>query len=281
VSTHIFRSLVLLVFVSSLVAFFLMNPGRWLSPRVAEPLVVRLKVTPDLKSWLEHARTRFLENNPHIARHPLSLAIAYEEDAAASGAIAERLRAIASPSAPLSTDAAWLTSRAAVHLLEATHRIRIPDKAVVPLASTLLAVAMWETRARDILPSAGVILPRPQPVAWRDVEVSWEVGHHLSVGTSQGSLSGRISLRWAIPHPLRSAAGLASLALMSLSHAGLQGVQWPNEQIEQLLLPWLGDFLRTVHRFRPSAHETANDFIKYGPSQADVCSCPSTSRSRS
>jgi hypothetical protein len=70
VSTHIFRSLVLLVFVSSLVAFFLMNPGRWLSPRVAEPLVVRLKTTPDLKSWLEHARTRFLENNPHIARHP-------------------------------------------------------------------------------------------------------------------------------------------------------------------------------------------------------------------
>jgi hypothetical protein len=65
VSTAVFRSLVRPVFVSSLMAFFPMNPGRWLSLRVTEPLVVRLKAAPDLKPWLEHARTRFL-----LARSP-------------------------------------------------------------------------------------------------------------------------------------------------------------------------------------------------------------------
>jgi ABC-type sulfate transport system substrate-binding protein len=62
--------------------------------------------------------------------------------------------------------------------------------------------------------------------------------------------------------------------LMSLGDAGPQSVRWPDEPAEQQLLPWLSDFLRTVHRFRPSARETADDFIKYGPAQADVALLP-------
>jgi ABC-type sulfate transport system substrate-binding protein len=62
--------------------------------------------------------------------------------------------------------------------------------------------------------------------------------------------------------------------LMSLGDAGPQSVRWPDEPAEQKLLSWLGDFLRTVHRFRPSARETAEDFITYGPSQADVALLP-------
>jgi hypothetical protein len=62
--------------------------------------------------------------------------------------------------------------------------------------------------------------------------------------------------------------------LMSLGDAGPQSVRWPDEPAEQQLLPWLSDFLRTVHRFLPSARETADDFIKYGPAQADVALLP-------
>ena len=62
--------------------------------------------------------------------------------------------------------------------------------------------------------------------------------------------------------------------LMSLGDAGPQSVRWPDEPAEQQLVPWLGDFLRNVQRFRPSARETAEDFIKYGPAQADVALLP-------
>jgi hypothetical protein len=274
VSTQIFRSLVLLLFVGGLVAFFLIDPGRWLPSRVDEPLVVRVMATPDLEAWLESARTRFLDNTPRIAGRPLSLVITYEPDGVASGAIADRLRENPAPSSLLPTDAAWLTSRTAVQLMEATHRTPISDTAVVPLASTLLTVAMWETRARDVLSSAGVVPSRSQPLNWNDVDISWTVWHRLSVKPSQDNPSEQAVLRWAIPHPLRSAAGLASVVLMSLGDAGPQSVRWPDEPGEQMLLPWLGDFLRPVHHFRPSARETANDFIVYGPSQADVALLP-------
>ncbi len=62
--------------------------------------------------------------------------------------------------------------------------------------------------------------------------------------------------------------------LMSLGDTGPQSVRWPDEPAEQKLLSWLGDFLRTVPRFRPSARETAEDFIHSGPSQADVALLP-------
>jgi hypothetical protein len=84
VSTHVFRTSVLLLFVGGLVAFFLIIQGRWLTSRVTEPLIVRLKAIPELQAWLEDARTRFLANSPRIAGRPLSFIIDYEEDAAAS-----------------------------------------------------------------------------------------------------------------------------------------------------------------------------------------------------
>jgi hypothetical protein len=207
----------------------------------------------------------------------LSLIIDYEEDAVSSRGIVERLRRNALPSSTLSapsTDAVWLTSRTAVQLLETRHRMHLSDKAVSPLASTMLAVIMWEGRARDVLPAAVAVPSRSQPLSWNDVDINWVAWHKLSIRPAQGRLSQQITVRWAIPHPLRSAAGLASLMLMSLGDAGPQSVRWPDEPAEQKLLSWLGDFLRTVHRFRPSARETAEDFITYGPSQADVALLP-------
>jgi hypothetical protein len=274
VSAHIFRSVALLVFVGGLIAFFLINPGRWLSPRSAEPLVIRLSATPDLEAWLQAASARFLEKNPIIGGRPLSLIIAYEEDAIASAAVADRLRAATSSSAPLPADTAWLTSRTALQLLETTHRMPISDKTVIPLASTLLTIAIWETGARTILPSTGVLPAGSTAPSWSDIDVSWTVWQRLSVGRSHGSPSAPTSLRWALPHPLRSAAGLAGLALMGLGDVGPQGGRWPDGQGEQVLSSWLRDILRSVHRFRPSARATANDFITYGPSQADLALLP-------
>jgi Bacterial extracellular solute-binding protein len=275
--TSIFRNLILLLFVGGLAAFFLINPAGWLPSKVAEPLVVRVSATPDLQTWLDDARLRFLANSPRVAGRPLALIIDYEADAEASKAIVERLRQGAPPSSTPSTpstDAVWLTSRIAIQLLETRYRMHVSDKAVIPLASTMLTVIMWEARARDVLPAAVAVPSRLQPLSWNDVDISWVAWHNLSIRPAQGSLSQQAPVRWAIPDPLRSAAGLASLVLMSLGDAGPQSVRWPEEPAEQKLLPWLGDFLRTVHRFRPSARETAEDFIKYGPSQADVALLP-------
>jgi hypothetical protein len=272
--TAILRSLVLLLFVGGLLAFFLVNSGRWLPSRSAEPLVIHVRATPDLQAWLEDARRRFLAHHPRIAGRPLSLIIDYEEDAVTSHGIAERVRANASPSAAPSTDGVWLTSRTAVQLLEATTREHLSDQAVIPLVSTMLTVTMWEARARDVLPATGAMPARSQPLSWNDMDISWTAWHRLSVNPSRGGSLAHAALRWAIPHPLRSAAGLASIVLMSLGDAGPQSVRWPDEPAEQKLLPWLGDFLRTIQRFRPSARDTADGFIKYGPSQADVALLP-------
>jgi hypothetical protein len=265
---------VVLLFIGGLAGFFLLNPGRWLPSHVAEPLVVRVTATADLQAWLEDARRQFLAQSPRIAGRPLSLSIEYEEDATLGREIADRLRESASPSSASSADGVWLTSRTTVQLLEAMPHGRLPDQAVTPLASTMLTVAMWEARARDVLPAAGMVLSRSQPLSWNDVDISWTAWHRLSLSPSPGDPSARAALRWAIPHPLRSAAGLSSLVLMSLGDAGPQSVRWPEESAEQKLLPWLGDFLRTIHRFRPSARDTADDFIKYGPAQADVALLP-------
>ena len=71
--TSIFRSLILLLFLGGLTAFFLSYSGRWRPSQVAEPLVVRVSATPDLQTWLEDARLRFLANSPRVAGRPLSL----------------------------------------------------------------------------------------------------------------------------------------------------------------------------------------------------------------
>jgi hypothetical protein len=190
--TPIFRSMLLLLFVGGLAAFFLIYAGRWLPSQVAEPLVVRVSATPDLQSWLEEARRRFLANSSRVAGRPLSLIIDYEEDAVASRGIVERLRRNAlpssTPSAP-SADAVWLTSRTAVQLLETRHRMHLSDKAVSPLASTMLAVIMWEGRARDVLPAAVAVPSRSQPLSWNDVDISWVAWHKLSIRPAQGHLS--------------------------------------------------------------------------------------------
>jgi hypothetical protein len=272
--TYIFRNLVLLLFVGGLLAFFLINPERWLPSHIAEPLVIRVHAIPDLQAWLEDARRRFLAHSPRIAGRPLSLIIDYEEDTATNSGIAERLRASAASSSAPSMDSVWLTSRTAVQLLEATHRTHLSDQAVIPLVSTMLTVTMWEARARDVLPATGAVPARAQPLSWNDVDISWTVWHRLSARPSSAGLLEQAALRWAIPHPLRSAAGLAGIVLMSLGDAGPQSVRWPDEPAEQKLLPWLGDFLGTIQRFRPSARDTADDFIKYGPSQADVALLP-------
>jgi Bacterial extracellular solute-binding protein len=272
--TSLFRSLILLLFVSGLAAFFLINPAKWLPSQIPELLLVRVNATPDLQAWLEDARRRFLANSPRVAGRPLSLSIDYEEDTVASKGIVERLQQGATPASAPSTDGVWLTSRTAVQLMETTHRTQVSDKALHALASTMLTVIMWAPRARDVLPAAMAVPSRSQPLSWNDVDISWVAWHNLSIRPAVGSLSQQAPVRWAIPHPLRSAAGLASLMLMSLGDAGPQSVRWPDEPAEQQLLPWLSDFLRTVHRFRPSARETADDFIKYGPAQADVALLP-------
>jgi hypothetical protein len=272
--TSLFRSLILLLFVGGMAAFFVINPARWLPSQVLEPLVVRVNATPDLQAWLEDARRRFLANGPRVAGRPLSLSIEYEEDTAAGKGIVERLRQDAMPASAPSTDSVWLTSRTAVQLLETTHRTHIADKALHPLASTMLTVIMWEPRARDILPAAMPVPSRSQLLSWNDVDISWMAWHNLTIQPAAGNPSQQAMVRWAIPHPLRSAAGLTSLMLMSLGDAGPQSVRWPDEPAEQQLLPWLSDFFHTVHRLRPSARETADDFIKYGPAQADVAFLP-------
>ena len=55
-STSLLRSLILLLFVGGLVAFFLINPVKWLPSQISEPLLVRVNATPDLQAWLEDAR---------------------------------------------------------------------------------------------------------------------------------------------------------------------------------------------------------------------------------
>jgi hypothetical protein len=272
--TSLVRRLLLLLCVGGLVVFFLIDLERWLPSHSAEPLVIHVHATADLQAWLEDARKRFLAHGPRVARRPLSLMIDYEEDAATSRGIAERLRAsAASPSTP-STDNVWLTSRTAVQLLETTTRAQLADQAVIPLVSTMLTVTMWEARARDIFPATAALPGRAQPLSWSDMDISWTAWHRLSVSPPPAGLLAHTALRWAIPDPLRSAAGLASVVLMSLGDAGPQSVRWPDESAEQTLLPWLGDFLRTIQRFRPSARDTADDFIKYGPSHADVALLP-------
>jgi hypothetical protein len=270
----LFRNVILLLLLGGLATFFLIYPGERLSSQAPEPLVVRVNATPDLQAWLEDARRRFLANNPRVAGRPLSLHIDYEEDTVAGTGIAERLRQPPTLSSAPSTDGVWLTSRTAVQLLETTHRTHISDNLLLPLASTMLTVVMWEPRARDVLPAVMAVPSRAQPLSWSDVDISWMTWHNLSIRPAASGLSQQAPMRWAIPHPLRSAAGLASLMLMSLGDAGPQSVRWPDESAEQTLEPWLGDFFRTVHRFRPSARETADDFIKYGPSQADVALLP-------
>jgi hypothetical protein len=269
-----FRNLLLLLLVGGLATFFLINLGRWLPSQVAEPLVVRLSATPDLQTWLEDARRRFVATRPRVAGRPLSFIIDYEEDGVASKGIVERLRQNALPSSTPSTDVVWLTSRTAVQLLKVRHRAHGSDTIVTPLATTMLTILMWEARARDVLPAAVAVSSRLQPLSWNEVDISWRAWHKLSIRPADGSPSQPTTVRWAIPHPLRSAAGLASLVLMSLGDAGPQSVRWPEEPAAQKLLPWLGDFLRTVSRFRPSARETAEAFIEEGPSQADVALLP-------
>jgi extracellular solute-binding protein len=273
-STALLRRVVLLLFVGGLLTFLLIDLERWLPSHSAEPLVIHVRATADLQAWLEDARRHFLAHRPRVAGHPLSLTIEYEEDAATGHGIADHLRArAASPSMP-STAHVWLASRTAVQLLETTTRMQLDDQAVIPLVSTMLAVTMWEARARDVLPATGAMPARSQPLNWNDLDISWMAWHRLSVNPPPSGSRARAALRWAIPDPLHSAAGLASIALMSLGDAGPQSVRWPDEPAEQKLLPWLGDFLRTIHRFRPSARDTADDFIKYGPAHADVALLP-------
>ena len=272
--TPTFRRSVLLLCVGGLLAFFLIDRGRWLPSHSADPLVIDVHAAADLQAWLEDARRRFLAYSPHVAGRPLSLMIEYEEDAATRNGIIERLHASAArPSAP-STDGVWLTSRTAVQLLEATTHAHLGDQAVIPLVSTMLTVTMWEARAQDVLPATGAMPVRSQPLSWNEMDVSWTAWHRLSVNPSPSGLSAHAALRWAIPDPLRSAAGLASVVLMSLGDAGPQSVRWPDEPAEQKLLPWLGAFLGPIQHFRPSARDTADDFITYGPSQADVAFLP-------
>ena len=141
--TSLFRSLLLLLFVGGLAAFFLINPAKWLPSQIPEPLLVRVNATPDLQAWLEDARRRFLANSPRVAGRPLSLSIDYEEDTVASKGIVERLRQGATPASAPSTDGVWLTSRTAVQFMETTHRTQVSDKALHALASTMLTVIMW------------------------------------------------------------------------------------------------------------------------------------------
>jgi hypothetical protein len=62
--TSLFRSLILLLFVGGLAAFFLINPAKWLPSQIPELLLVRVHATPDLQAWFEDARRRFLANSP-------------------------------------------------------------------------------------------------------------------------------------------------------------------------------------------------------------------------
>jgi hypothetical protein len=48
--TSLFRSLLLLLFVGGLAAFFLINPAKWLPSQIPEPLLVRVNATPDLQA---------------------------------------------------------------------------------------------------------------------------------------------------------------------------------------------------------------------------------------
>jgi hypothetical protein len=272
--TSLVRRLVLPLCVGGLLVFLLIDLERWLSSHSAEPLVIHVHATADLQAWLEDARSRFLARSPRLAGRPLSLMIEYEEDAATSRGIADHLRAsAASPSAP-STDGVWLTSRTAVQLLETTARAQLADQAIIPLVSTMLAVTMWEARARDVLPAIGAPSARAQPLSWNDMDISWMAWHQLSVSPPPSGSLAHVALRWAIPDPLRSAAGLASIVLMSLGDAGPQSVRWPDEPAEQKLLPWLGAFLGPIKHFPASARDTADDFIRYGPSHADVALLP-------
>jgi hypothetical protein len=95
--TSLFRSLILLLFVGGLAAFFLINPAKWLPSQIPELLLVRVNATRDLQAWLEDARRRFLANSPRVAGRPLSLSIDYEEDTVASKGIVERLQQGATP----------------------------------------------------------------------------------------------------------------------------------------------------------------------------------------
>lgn len=271
--TSLFRS-VLLLFVIGLAAFFLIDPTRWQTSSPLEPVAVRVYATPDLRAWLEDARRRFLADSPRVAGRPLSLSIDYEEDNVASKDIVDQLQQGGTPSSAASTDGIWLTSRTAIQLLEATHRTQVAERALYSLVSTMLTVILWEPRARDVLPATMAVPSRLQPLSWSDVDISWMAWHNLTTTPVASSPAQQSMVRWAIPHPLRSAAGLASLMLMSLGDAGPQSVRWPDEPAEQQLLAWLSDFFRTVHRFRPSARETADDFIKNGPAQADVAFLP-------
>ena len=83
--TSLFRSLILLLFVGGLAAFFLINPAKWLPCQIPELLLVRVNATPDLQAWLEDARRRFLANSPRVALlTPTSVACADNATATSS-----------------------------------------------------------------------------------------------------------------------------------------------------------------------------------------------------
>jgi hypothetical protein len=272
--TSLFRRLVVLLFVGGLLVFFLVDLECWWPSHRAEPLVIHVHAAADLQAWLEDARSRFLAPGPRVAGRPLALMIDYQEDATASYGIAERLRAsAASPSAP-ATDGVWLMSRTAVQLMDSSTRAQLSGEALIPLVSTMLTVAMWEARARDVLPTIGATPAPAQPLSWNELDISWTAWHELSVNPPPSHLLAHAALRWAIPHPLRSAAGLAGVILMSLGDAGPQSVRWPDEPAAPTLLPWLSAFLGPIQHFRASARGTADDFMTYGPSQADVALLP-------
>ena len=199
--TSLFRSGILLLFIGGLAAFFFINPARWLPSQVLEPLVVRVNATPDLQASVRGCPAPVLSEQPPSAWTPLSLSIDYEEDAVAGKGIVERWRQNGTPASALSPHGIWLTSRTAVQLLEITHRTQVSDRALHPLASTMLTVLMWESRARDVLPAAMAAPSRSQPLSWNDVDISWMAWHNLTIKPAAGSLSPQAPVRWAIPHP--------------------------------------------------------------------------------